>query len=99
MWRKLKKGEKPSKLDLENGPWEKVLEHFDYFYIVNKKKVPDLTSNLIHRLAATTTFRDQSAHKPRTLRERVQRDQETRTRFESAVDLLYDLIKVLSQVK
>lgn len=99
MWRKLRAGEKPSKLDLDNGPWEKVLEHFEDFYLVNKKKVPHLTSNLIHRIAATTTPRNQSAHKPKTLKERVQRDQEIRTRFESAVDLLFDLVKVLSEVK
>jgi hypothetical protein len=99
MWRKLRTGEKPSKLDLDNGPWEKVLDYFEDFYLVNKKKVPNLTSNLIHRIAATTTPRNQAAHKPRTLKERVQRDQELRTRFESAVDLLFDLVKVLSEVK
>ncbi len=99
MWRKLKAGEKASKLDLDNGPWEKVLELFDDFYIVKKKRVPDLTSNLIHRLEAVTVFRNQSAHKPKTLSERTQRDREIRTRFESAVDLLFDLVKVLGQVK
>ena len=40
MWRKLKKGEKPSKLDVDTGAWEKVLEHFEDFYLINKKKVP-----------------------------------------------------------
>jgi len=99
MWRKLRVGEKPSKLDLDTGAWEKVLEHFEDFYTVNRKKVPDLTSNFIHRLEATTSFRNQSAHKPRTLNERIQRDQEIRTRFESAVDLLFDLVKVLAQVR
>jgi len=99
MWRKLRAGEKPSKLNLDDGPWEKVLEYFKDFYVVNKKKVPNLTSNLIHRLAATTAFRNQSAHKLKTLKERVQRDQEIRTRFESAVDLLFDLVKVLSEIK
>lgn len=99
MWRKLKKGEKPSKLDVDTGAWEKVLEHFEDFYLINKKKVPDLTSNLIHRIEATTGFRNQSAHKPKTLNGRIQRDQEIRTRFESAVDLLFDLVSVIGQVK
>jgi hypothetical protein len=99
MWRKLRAGEKPSKLDLEIGAWEKVLEHFEHFYIVNKKKVPDLTANLIHRIEATTAFRNQSAHKPKTSQERRERDREIRTRFESAADLLLDLIKVCGQVK
>jgi hypothetical protein len=98
MWRKLKAGEKPSKLDLDTGAWEKVLELFGRRYEVNKKKVPDLTANLIHRVEATTLFRNQSAHKPKTTQERKDRDRETRTRFESAADLLRDLVKVFGQI-
>ena len=81
-----------------SGAWEKVLELFEDRYVVNKKKVPDLTSNLIHRIEATTLFRNQSAHKPKTTQERKDRDRETRTRFESAADLLLELTKVLSQI-
>jgi molecular chaperone GrpE (heat shock protein) len=99
MWRKLKPGEKASKLDLDNGAWEKVLELFQSFYIVNKNKVADLTANLIHRIAASTAYRNESAHKPKTPEERTQRDREMRTRFESAADLLLDLLKVLDQLK
>jgi len=98
LWRKLKAGEKASKLDLDTGAWEKVLELFEDVYIVNKKKVPDLTANLIHRIEATTSYRNQSAHKPKTTQERRDRDREIRTRFESAADLLLDIIKVLTQV-
>lgn len=99
MWRKLKAGENPSKLDLDTGAWEKVIELFQSFYIVKKKKVPDLTANLIHRVAATTAYRNEAAHKPKTPEERKQRDREMRTRFESAADLLFDLLKVLDQLK
>src|ERR1700683_54727 len=98
LWRKLKAGEKASKLDLDTGAWEKVLELFEDVYIVNKKKVPALTANLIHRIEATTSYRNQSAHKPKTTQERRDRDREIRTRFESAADLLLDIIKVLTQV-
>jgi hypothetical protein len=98
MWRKLKAGEKPSKLDPDTGAWEKVLELFEHFYVVDKKKVPDLTANLIHRIEATTAYRNQSAHKPRNPQERNDRDREIRTRFESAADLLLDLIKVSGQI-
>jgi len=98
MWRKLKPGEKPSKLNLDDGPWEKVIEHFEDFYIVNKKRVPGLTSNLIHRVAAVTSYRNESGHKPKTAGERTKRDQEIRTRFESALDLLFDLLTVDSQL-
>jgi hypothetical protein len=99
MWRKLKAGEKPSKLNLDNGPWEKVLELFQSFYTVNKTKVKGLTANLIHRIAAITAFRNESAHKPKSPDESSQRDREMRTRFESAADLLFDLIKVLDQLR
>jgi hypothetical protein len=99
MWRKLKPSEKTSKLNLDTGAWEKVLELFEGRYVVNKKKVPDLTSNLIHRIEATTLYRNQGAHKPKTTQERKDRDRETRTRFESAADLLHDLLRVSSQIK
>ena len=99
MWRKLKAGEKVSKLDPDTGAWEKVLELFENRYQINKKKVPNLTTNLIHRIEATTLFRNQSAHKPKTTSERKDRDRETRTRFESAADLLHDLIKVSGQIR
>jgi hypothetical protein len=98
LWRKLKPGEKASKLNLDDGPWEKVLELFEKFFVVNGKKAPGLTSNLIHRIAAVTAYRNQSGHKPKSLSERIKRDQEMRTRLESAGDLLLDLIEVASQV-
>jgi hypothetical protein len=98
LWRKLKAGEKASRLNLGTGAWEKVLELFEDFYVVDRKKVPDLTANLIHRIEASTSYRNQSAHKPKTTQERRDRDRETRTRFESAADLLLDIIKVSSQV-
>ena len=98
LWRKLKSGEKPSKLNLDDGPWEKVIELFESFYVVNKKKVPGLTANLIHRLAAVTSYRNDSGHKPKTVADRTKRDLELRTRFESALDLLCDLIEVTARV-
>ena len=98
LWRKLKPGEKASKLNLDEGPWEKVIELFQNFYIVNKKKVPGLTASLIHRIAAVTTYRNESGHKPKSLPDRIKRDGEIRTRFESAADLLLDLIEVYKQI-
>jgi hypothetical protein len=98
LWRKLRPGERPSKLNLDDGPWEKVIELFEDFYVVNKKKVPDLTSNLIHLIAAVTSYRNESGHKPKSLADRIRRDKEIRTRFESALDLLFDLIEVFTQI-
>ncbi len=97
MWRKLKSGQKPPKLNLDNGPWEKVIELFQNFFVLNKK-APKITSNLIHRVAAVTAFRNQSGHKPKTLAERIRRDGELRTRLESAADLLLDLVEANSQL-
>lgn len=99
MWRKLKTNEKPPKLNLDSGPWEKVLELFQNFYIANRKKAPDLTANLIHRIAAVTGYRNESAHKPKTRADRIQRDRQMRTRLESAADLLLDLVKVRDQLR
>jgi len=68
MWRKLRPGEKASRLDLDIGAWEKVLELFQSFYVVNKKKVPDLTANLIHRIAAKPPTVTNQPTNQRTLR-------------------------------
>jgi hypothetical protein len=65
--------------------------------VVNKKKLPGLTANLIHRIAAVTSYRNDSSH-ARSLRERTKRDREIRTRLESAADLLYDLVTVYTQL-
>jgi len=98
LWRKLKQNEKMPNLSLDDGPWEKVIELFQHFYIVNKKKVPKLTANLIHRVAAVTSYRNDSGHK-KADKDRMKRDEEIRTRFESAGDLLLDLLEAETQLR
>jgi len=97
MWRKLKPGEKAPKLKIDTGPWESVLETFEKFF--DRKHFPSLSANLVHRIAGITAHRNQAGHKPASIKERTKRDREIKTRFESAVDLLHDLIGVASKLK
>lgn len=99
MWRKLRPNEKAPKVNIDNDPWEKILGVFADFYIVNKKKALSLTKSLIARISAVTGFRNESGHKPKSIEARSKRDQELRTRFESAVDLLFDLVTAKAELK
>jgi len=51
---------------------------------------PGIKKNLLIRVAALTDVRNDAGHKPRNRAERMKRDRELRTRFESAVDVLRD---------
>jgi hypothetical protein len=53
---------------------------------------PKLTRNLLIRVAAVVDFRNAAGHKPKSRAARRQRDRETRTRFETAVDVLRDFV-------
>jgi len=90
LWRSLRGGEKPPRIKLDKGPWEKVMEilieHLDY------KRCPSLKRNLLSRVLGVTAHRNETGHKPGTVKDLMNRDGELRTRFEGAVDTLMDLI-------
>jgi hypothetical protein len=90
LWRSLKRGEKPPRIDLEDGAWARVVEvlidHLDY------KKCRSIPKSLLARVLGITGHRNESGHKPRTKARLIKRNTELRTRFENATDLLLDLI-------
>jgi hypothetical protein len=89
LWRPLKPGERAPRFS-DKTAWARVmdilLEHID----LNLCPTPD--RSLLNRIAGMTSQRNEGGHKPATLKALVKRDRELRTRFESAVDTLYDLI-------
>jgi hypothetical protein len=89
LWRTPKPGEKVPRFS-DKTAWARVmeiaLEHIDF------KKCPTPDRALLNRIAGMTTQRNEGGHKPTNLKALVKRDREARTRFESAVDTLYDLI-------
>ncbi len=92
-WKPPKKGRKSQKMNLDKGPWAKIMEilmeNLDY----KKCASPDLKQALFARILGITPHRLDSAHKPKTRNALIKRDRELRTRFESASDILEDLIK------
>lgn len=81
------------KMDLEAGPWAKVIElvdrHADFAQL--KTTAPSLDHALLSRLAGIVPYRNATGHKPANRRERMIRDAQLRTRFEHAVDTLLDV--------
>ena len=91
-WNTPAPGTKPSKLNLAKGAWAKIIELFIDNINLGVCKCPDLDHPLLHRVAGITPHRNDSGHKPKTQKKLRTRDQQLRTRFESARDLFKDLI-------
>ncbi len=89
LWRPLKPGEKAPKFS-DKTAWARVMEiALDH---IDLKRCPTPDRALLNRIAGMTTQRNEGGHKPTNLKALIKRDREARTRFESAVDTLYDLI-------
>lgn len=54
---------------------------------------PELKTQLFNRLLGLTEYRNAAGHKPTSLAKLIERDKQLRTRFESAVDELNNLIR------
>jgi len=90
LWRPIKPGQKPPKVNFNRGKWEKVvrtlMENLDY------SKCKSLTGTLLARVVGITAHRNESAHKVTNQRDLIRRDTQLRTRFETATDILFELI-------
>jgi hypothetical protein len=76
-------------LNWEKAPWANVMET-----IIDRANFsafpPKLKRPLLMRVAALTDIRNDAGHKPRRTADLIKRNQELRTRFENAVDVLRD---------
>jgi hypothetical protein len=89
MWRALKGTEKVPKLS-DKTAWQKVIEtEIDF---IDREKCPSITKPLLGRILSVAPHRNSTGHKPKNRKELITRDKELKTRFESAVDLLKELI-------
>jgi len=62
-------------------------------------KYATLTDDMIARTQGITGHRNQSNHKPNSLKTRMQRDSQLRTRMETAVDLLLELANATKSLR
>lgn len=83
---------KPPAVNLDTGPWAKVLEALAASLDVTsaRKKCPAFSLGLITKARALTDIRNMTSHRPASLRELIQRDTKLRTAFENACDVLAD---------
>jgi hypothetical protein len=87
-WKPTKTGQPGTNFDTE--AWANVME-----LLINRADLTHLpkgvTKSLLIRVAAIVDARNAAGHKPSNRAKRMQRDRESRTRFETAVDILRDL--------
>lgn len=98
-WRALKPSEKPPKINLDNGPWTKVLKVLIDHLDLKRCKCPRLNDALLARILGITPHRNESGHKPKTQAQLKKRDEELRTRFEAGRDILRDLINATKPLR
>jgi len=84
----------PSGLKLDVGPWAKLMSELDKGLDRKDPLAKRISKALIARIIGVTPHRNDSGHKPKTLKTRMNRDQELRTRFEGGVDLLREFTEV-----
>jgi len=86
-------------IDLDNGAWTTLMRDIERNLKRSDADIRKVTPTLLSRVVGVTPHRNDSGHLPRNLAERVRRDQALRTRFESAVDLLKDLVEATSALR
>jgi hypothetical protein len=84
---------KPGKLKLDISPWASVMSSMDQGIDRSDPLAKKVTSSLVARVIGVTGHRNESGHAPKNLKERTKRDHALRTRFESGVDLLHEVIE------
>lgn len=89
----------PGNFKFESGPWASLMTLLATSLDIKKSKCPQLTQAFLARIHGTTPHRNDSGHKPGNEEALKKRDRELRTRFESAVDLLADLISAVKPLR
>ncbi len=83
----------------ETDPWANLMQLMGARLNAKQANCPKLTAAFLARIHGVTPHRNESGHKPANAEVLKKRDRELRTRFESAVDLLGDLITAVKPVR
>lgn len=78
-------------MDWNKAPWFSALEFLKSNLDPAAAKCPLLKGQLLNRLIGMTEFRNETGHKPTSVKKVIERDIELKTRFESAMDELAKL--------
>jgi hypothetical protein len=83
----------PGKLNLDTSPWASVMTSINAALDRSNPIAKKVSTSLVARVIGITGHRNESGHRPRNLKERINRDQALRTRFEGSVDLLREFLE------
>lgn len=86
-------------IDFNIGSWNNVTEAMRTKLNSSASGCPALNKVLLARVLGITEYRNQTGHKIGNKADLIKRDKELRTRFETATDLLEDLIKAVKPLK
>ena len=88
----------PVTINLDTHNWDPLMDFClqNINFITVKSVCPYLTRQLISRIIGVIPYRNETNHPPKTIQERMTRDNKLKTRFESAVDLLIEIIESVS---
>ena len=92
-WRALPAGVSAPKIKMATAPWANIARELFNHLDPIKLGRPQLVEALLARVIGVTSHRNDSGHKPADTKRVQRRDQELRTRFEAACDLLLEFAR------
>lgn len=84
---------------IEKDSWASIVTDLDKHLNRTACACPELTPAFIARIHGVIPFRNDTGHKLSSAKALIKRDQELRTRFESAVDLFGDFVNATKRLK
>lgn len=86
-------------LNIQKDAWATLIDNWSKGLDRASCPCPKLTPAFAAQMIGVTPYRNDTGHKPKNLKELIKRDQQLRTRFESAVDLFRDLVEAAKPLK
>lgn len=83
--------------NFEKASWHQLAD--DIYRCLDFNKTPRQNKALWAKIVSLTPLRNESGHEPKTMKARVSRDKELRTRFEDAADVFRNLIEATKDLK
>jgi hypothetical protein len=96
-WKATKTSQPIPNVDLKKGPWAGVVRTL--MDQLHPKHPPEIPEALLARVLGITQHRNDAGHDPDSRPALIRRDREQRTRFETATDLLMDLINASKSLR
>ncbi len=92
-WKPLPQNRSQPKINFDKDAWYKVIRVL--MDNLDLQKCRYISHHLLARILGLTPYRNEASHKPRTKSALIKRDSQLRTRFENAVDILFDSIQAV----